>query len=329
MTSTSQVQPGAESKNFIHTLHRRHRVPPQWTLSLESRPEIKVTRIPSLTRPYFPNAVSLPMGKLPSVGKHTRFLEDDQILQQHIQNASPIYQSYLTRMGLYDKEANISNESIYSVDSDVLNSENAKEFHVYNKHVALCTQNAKYIQNADKSPAYYADYHYYRPSNLKERFVSLYAGDSPDGKLLSQIGSNWRMTKFHFNDANGHEHSLERTHDTRLTISKYGWAIPDGRKLIWKNTRQLDMGDTKRSKIRRSLKLVDENNEIVAMFVGTKFAKRKLGKFILDTNYANSPEFEQGVLITGLAILEIYAITGQNAAAASSSSSSAVAAATV
>ncbi|KAK6541342.1 hypothetical protein TWF694_007156 [Orbilia ellipsospora] len=226
-------------------------------------------------------------------------------------------------MHLFDKEKNESNESIYSVESNGTQLTNTKEFHFYTKYKA--TKNHKYILNADKSPAYFSEYHYFRPSNLKERFVSLYKGDSTDGPLVGQVGSNTWMTKFHYRDANGTEHPFEQIHKLKLS-PLYQWTAPNGQTLLWKSTRQVDMEENgKKSKLRRGLKLVDEHDQVLAIFVHCKFAKRKIGKFILDTNSINSVEMEQAVLTTALTILEVCMIAANNAAAASSSASSSAA----
>ncbi|KAF3913714.1 hypothetical protein AA313_de0204204 [Arthrobotrys entomopaga] len=229
-------------------------------------------------------------------------------------------------MHIFDKEKNVSNESIYSVESDETKLTDIKELHFYTKYKA--TKNHKYILNADKSPAYFAEYHYFRPSNLKERFVSLYKGDSTDGPLVGQVGSNTWMTKFHYRDANGTEHPFAQIHKLKMS-PLYQWTAPDGQTLVWKSTRQLDLEDSnKKSRLRRGLKLVDEHDQVLAIFVHCKFAKTKIGKFVLNTNSINSIELEQAVLTTALTILEVCMIAANNASAASSSASSSAAIAT-
>ncbi|KAF3918151.1 hypothetical protein ABW20_dc0100844 [Dactylellina cionopaga] len=232
-------------------------------------------------------------------------------------------------MGLFDKSKNHSDESIYSVDSkDDLGIPNTKEFHVYTK--CLTRKQQKVIKHADKSPAYFAEFHYFRPSSLKERFISLHTGEDIDGPLVAKMGSNRWMTKFHFSDVHGQEHQFEKFRESKLAPYWYSWESPSGQKLFWKNTRQLDLEDeSKRSKLKRALKLVDEKDNIVAMFIYTKWAKSKMGKFMINSQYVTSAEFEHGIIVTGLAILEVSQIAATNAASASAASSSAASAAVV
>ncbi|KAJ6261646.1 Beta-glucuronidase [Drechslerella dactyloides] len=197
-------------------------------------------------------------------------------------------------MGLLDKSKNVSDESIYSVPSTDLGPSPTKEFHLY--------------------------------SNLKERFVQLWTGEDDKGPLVAKMGSNMWMTKFHFRDADGNEHRVES--DSSLH-SRYVWTLPSSQKLTWKTTRNVDLEGQKKTRLRRALKLVDEHDRVVAMFVYTKFAKRKEGKFIINRDYNDSREFEQGVLVSGLAILEVLACASRNAAASSAAASNASVAAAI
>ncbi|KAK6331259.1 hypothetical protein TWF696_003319 [Orbilia brochopaga] len=223
-------------------------------------------------------------------------------------------------MGLldsFDKSKNVSDESIYSVLSNDLAGSPTKELHVYTKWKSMHIQ--KTILDGDKNPLYFAEFRYSRPSNLKERFVQLWEGENDKGPLVGKMGSNMWMTKFHFRDVNGAEHAMKS--DTSFVHSRYIWTPPgaSGQTLIWKTTRTLDMEGQKKSKIGRALKLVDEQDRAVAMFVYSKFARKKVGKFIINREYNDSREFEQGVLVSGLAILEIYAISCRTSAATASS----------
>ncbi|KAF3923847.1 hypothetical protein ABW21_db0205792 [Orbilia brochopaga] len=216
----------------------------------------------------------------------------------------------------FDKSKNGSDESIYSVVSDDLASSPTKELHVYTKWKSMHIQ--KNILDGDKNPLYFAEFHYSRPSSLKERFVQIWAGESDKDPLVAKLGSNTWMTKFHFSDVNGGEHTMES--DSSLAHARYVWTLPGASQpLVWKTTRAQDIEGQKKSKIGRGLKLVDEQGRVVAMFVYTRMAKKKDGKFIINREYNDSREFEQGVLVSGLAILEIFAIMCRSSVASASS----------
>ncbi|KAK6339993.1 hypothetical protein TWF730_001769 [Orbilia blumenaviensis] len=223
-------------------------------------------------------------------------------------------------MGLFDHKTDHKgeedNESIYSVDSKFSDITSPKTFHVY--YVNSWKSIQKIIRYDDKSPAYFAEFHYSRPSSLRQRYVSLHVGENSSGPLAAQMGSNMMMTKFRFR-ADGQELEKERAaddqaidqfHESKLTWW-YNWTDPtSGRKLTWKNTTRLDIEDSsKKSRRQPGWKLVDENDQIIGMFVWCKFSMKKLGKFVMSGQYSEaSPEFERSVLVSCLGLLQLQLI---------------------
>ncbi|KAK6344577.1 hypothetical protein TWF718_006537 [Orbilia javanica] len=223
-------------------------------------------------------------------------------------------------MGLFDRKSDHKgdeeNESIYSVDSKFTDIPSPKNFHIY--YVNSWKSISKVVKYDDKSPAYFAEFHYSRPSSLRQRYVSLHTGDNNSGPLVAQMGSNMMMTKFHFR-ADGQELEKERTpqdqlieqfHESKLTWW-YNWTDPNsGKKFIWKNTTRVDIEDSnKKSKMQQGWKLVDEYDQVVGMFVWCKVSMKKLGKFIMSGQYVDaSVEFERSVLVSCLGLLQLQLI---------------------
>ncbi|KAK6523070.1 hypothetical protein TWF281_002493 [Arthrobotrys megalospora] len=224
-------------------------------------------------------------------------------------------------MGLFDSKSDSKvedNESIYSVDSKFSDIPSPKNFHIY--YINSWKSIQKVVKYDDKSPAYFAEFHYSRPSSLRQRYVSLHVGDNNSGPLVAQMGSNMLMTKFRFRadgqelekEATGQEHSLEQFHESKLTWW-YKWTDPiSGKVLTWKSTTRLDIEDSsKKSRRMQGWKLVDESNDqVVGMFIWCKFSLKKLGKFVMSGQYADaSPEFERSVLVSCLALVQLQLIS--------------------
>ncbi|KAK6497032.1 hypothetical protein TWF481_002011 [Arthrobotrys musiformis] len=223
-------------------------------------------------------------------------------------------------MGLFDRKSdhkgNEDNESIYSVDSKFSDIPSPKNFHIYYANGWKSIH--KIVKYDDKTPAYFAEFHYSRPSSLRQRYVSLHTGENNDGPLVAQMGSNMMMSKFHFR-ADGQElekerapqdHTLEQFHESKLTWW-YNWTDPNtGKKMTWKNTSRVDIEDgSKKSKMQHGWKLVDENDQVVGMFVWCRGSMKKLGKFIMSGYYADaSLEFERSVLVSCLGLLQLQLI---------------------
>ncbi|KAF3935246.1 hypothetical protein ABW19_dt0202512 [Dactylella cylindrospora] len=228
-------------------------------------------------------------------------------------------------MGLLDAFKSSSKEktpdlddSKYSDNDSVLSEEfgvqDRKTYHIYSN---MDWHNNRVVKDDDGNPLYFAEFHHTK----RQKYITLHQGDK-DGPALSNMRTNTLMTKFHLSHGGGPEQFFEA--DSYFKHIRYAWEIA-GRRLLWKTTREggLD-GEGKKTKIRWNLKLVDEeSNQVLAMFIAAKMAWKKEGKVVVKSRYSDQfgEDFEKGILMTALTIVDIMTLAACGAASSAAATS--------